>query len=99
MVYKPKELPEDINVTPVHPLVNFAYLLGTVVVFSAVVYLILGAIATRLVARISPEMESELPNTDTLRGTVWASKFIGNSNKRCRAVLGVSPMSYCIKNS
>ena len=23
---------------------------------------------------------SELPNTDTLRGTVWASKIIGNSN-------------------
>ena len=60
MVYKPKELPEDINVTPVHPLVNFAYLLGTVVVFSAVVYLILGAIATRLVARISPEMETKI---------------------------------------
>ena len=60
MVYKPQELPEDINVTPVHPLVNFAYLLGTVVVFSAVVYLILGAIATQLVTRISPEMETKI---------------------------------------
>ena len=26
------------------------------------------------------DIYSELPNTDTLRGTVWASKFIGNSN-------------------
>ena len=60
MVYKPKELPEEINVTPVHPLVNFAYLVGTVVVFSAVVYLILGAIATQLVTRISPEMEIKI---------------------------------------
>lgn len=60
MVYKPKELPEDINLTPVHPLVDFAYLLGTVVVFSAVVYLILGAIATQLVTRISPEMETKI---------------------------------------
>ncbi len=60
MVYKPQELPEDINVTPVHPLVNFAYLLGTVVVFSVVVYLILGAIATQLVTRISPEMETKI---------------------------------------
>lgn len=60
MVYKPKELPEEINVTPIHPLVNFAYLLGTVVIFSAVIYLILGAIATQLATRISPEMETKI---------------------------------------
>ena len=60
MVYKPKEIPEGINVTSVHPLVNFAYLLGTVVVFSALVYLGLGAIATQLVTRMSPEMEAKI---------------------------------------
>lgn len=60
MVYKPKEIPEDINVTQVHPLINFAYLLGTVVVFSVLIYVILGAIATQLVTHISPEMEAKI---------------------------------------
>ncbi len=60
MVYKPKEIPEGINVTSVHPLVNFAYLLGTVVVFSALVYLGLGVIADQLVTRMSPKMEAKI---------------------------------------
>ena len=60
MVYKPKEIPEGTNVTLVHPLVNFTYLLGTVVVFSAVIYLSLGVIATQLVTRISPKMEAKI---------------------------------------
>jgi predicted Zn-dependent protease len=60
MVYKPKEIPGGTNVTSVHPLVNFAYLLGTVVVFSATIYLGLGVIATQLVTRISPEMEAKI---------------------------------------
>ena len=60
MVYQPKEIPEGVNVTSVHPLVNFAYLLGTVVVFSALVYLGLGAIADQLVTRMSPEMEAKI---------------------------------------
>ena len=60
MEYKPKEIPESVNVTSVHPLVNFAYLLGTVVVFSALVYLGLGAIADQLAIRISPQMEAKI---------------------------------------
>ena len=63
MEYKPKEIPEGINVTSVHPLVNFIYLLVTVVVFSALVYLGLGIIATKLVTRISPEMELKIGNS------------------------------------
>lgn len=60
MVYKPKEIPEEVNVTPIHPLVNFAYLVGTVVVFSALVYLGLGVVAAQLVTRMSPEMEMKI---------------------------------------
>ena len=60
MVYKPKEIPEGVNVTSVHPLVNFAYLLSTVVVFSALVYLGLGTITDQLVTRMSPEMEAKI---------------------------------------
>ena len=60
MVYKPKEIPEGVNVTPIHPLVNFAYLLGTVLIVSTLIYLGLGAIATQLAIRISPEMEAKI---------------------------------------
>jgi beta-barrel assembly-enhancing protease len=60
MEYKPKELPEGINVTPVHPLVNFATLLGTVVVFSVLAYLGLGFIATQIAIHISPETEAKI---------------------------------------
>ena len=60
MEYKPKELPENINVTPVKPLVNFAHLLGTVVVFGTTIYWFLGIIATQLAIRMSPQMESKI---------------------------------------
>ena len=62
MEYQPKEIPEgvNVNVTSVHPLVNFAYLLGTVVAFSVLVYLGLGAIADQLVTRMSPKMEAKI---------------------------------------
>lgn len=60
MVYKPKAIPEGVNVTSVHPLVNFAYLLGTVIVVSALIYFGLEVVATQLVTRISPEMETKI---------------------------------------
>ena len=48
-------------------------------------------LAVLLIIRELPDIKSKI--------MMLASKFIRNSNKRCRAVLGVSPMSYCIKNS
>ena len=38
MEYKPKQPPEDINVTRVHPLVDLAHLLVTVVIASTIIY-------------------------------------------------------------
>lgn len=74
MEYKPREIPEGVNVTAVHPLVNFAYLLGTVVVVSALVYLGLGAIAAKLALHLPPQIEvkigqqllSDVPNLTEL---------------------------------
>ena len=60
MVYKPQEMPEDVNVTSIHPLVNFAHLLGTIVLFSALAYLGLGLLANQLATRISPETEIKI---------------------------------------
>ena len=60
MTYNPKEIPEHINVSRVHPLVNFASLVGTVMVASAVIYWSLGWVAAQLVTRISPEMEVKI---------------------------------------
>lgn len=60
MTYKPKEITEEVNVTAIHPLVDLAYLLGTVIVFSVLIYLGLGVIATQLVTHISPELEVKI---------------------------------------
>lgn len=62
MKYVPKEIPEqeNVNVTPIPPLVNFAYLLATVVIVSLLFYLGLGWTANLLVAKISPETEVKI---------------------------------------
>lgn len=60
MKYTPKEITEEVNVTKVHPLVNFAYLLGTVVGFTLLVYLGLGIAADFLVPRISNKTEKQI---------------------------------------
>lgn len=59
MSYTPKEVPEN-NVTPIHPLINFLYLIGVVVTFGALAYWILGAIASLLVTQMSPQMEQRI---------------------------------------
>ena len=59
-MYQPKEIPEEVNVTKVNPLVNLGYLLGTVAVFGTAVYLSLGAVATQLAVKMSPEMEHKI---------------------------------------
>ena len=56
----PKEIPEGINVSSRHPLLNFAYLLGTVVLASILIFVILGFIASFFATRISPETESKM---------------------------------------
>ncbi|MEN8218455.1 MAG: M48 family metallopeptidase [Pseudomonadota bacterium] len=60
MKYVAKEIPEGINVTPRHPLINFAYLLGTVVIASVLIFVTLGFIAQWLTTRISPETERKI---------------------------------------
>ncbi len=60
MKYTPKEITEEVNVTKVHPLVNFAYLLGTVVGLTLLVYLGLGIAADFLVPRISSKTEKHI---------------------------------------
>ncbi|WP_017324464.1 M48 family metallopeptidase [Synechococcus sp. PCC 7336] len=58
--YVPKDIAEEVNVTPINPLGNFAYLLGVVVSVTLALYLGLGWVAEQLVGRISPEMEVEI---------------------------------------
>ncbi|MBE9076117.1 M48 family metallopeptidase [Romeria aff. gracilis LEGE 07310] len=63
MKYVPKEIKEEVNVTAVHPLVNFGYLLGTVTLAGVILYASLGFIAARLATRIGPETEEKIGNT------------------------------------
>ncbi len=60
MKYVPKEIPEGINVTRRHPLANFVYLLGTVVLISLLIFVALGYTASYLVTKISPETEAKI---------------------------------------
>lgn len=60
MKYTPKEITEEVNVTKVHPLVNFAYLLGTVVSLTVLIYFGLGITADFLVPRISNKTEKKI---------------------------------------
>ncbi len=60
MKFVPKEITEEVNVTPVHPLVNLGYLLGTVILAGIVIYAALGIIAGQLVKRIGPETEEKI---------------------------------------
>ena len=60
MKYTPKEIPEEINVTPVHPLVNFGHLLATVAIATVAIYAGLGFVAVGLVSRLSPETEQKI---------------------------------------
>ncbi len=60
MKYIPKEIPEGINVTSRHPWLNFLYLLGTVVVATVLIFVVLGFVASFLATRISPEIESKI---------------------------------------
>ncbi len=57
--YVPKELPIDdnVNVTRRHPLKNFIYLLGTVVIISIIIFVLLGYTASWLATRIGADNE------------------------------------------
>lgn len=58
--YIPKEITEEVNVTPVNPLVNLAYLTATVAFVGALLYGSLGLIAARLATRIDPKTEESI---------------------------------------
>ena len=60
MKYVPKEITEEVNVTPVHPLVNFVQLLVTVALIGGAIYGSLGWVADWLALRLSPEMEVKI---------------------------------------
>jgi len=60
MKYVPKEITEEVNVTPINPLVNFGYLVGTVALGGLFIYVLLGMSASLLAKRIGPETEEKI---------------------------------------
>jgi len=77
--YVPKEITEEVNVTPTHPLVNLGYLLVTVVLAGALIYGGLGLIASQIVARMGPETEEKI-------GATITSSLTSNSDNTDRRV-------------
>ncbi|MEM9215698.1 MAG: M48 family metallopeptidase [Cyanobacteria bacterium P01_F01_bin.150] len=62
MKYTPKEITEEVNVTPTHPLVNFGYLVGTVIVSLILLYALMGLAVDLVVPRLSRETEIKIGN-------------------------------------
>ncbi|MEM7062910.1 MAG: M48 family metallopeptidase [Cyanobacteria bacterium P01_B01_bin.77] len=60
MKYTPREIVDEVNITPVHPLVNLGYLIGTVVAAGVALYAGLGVIGAQIAARIGPETEARI---------------------------------------
>ncbi|MEM9486167.1 MAG: M48 family metallopeptidase [Cyanobacteria bacterium P01_F01_bin.116] len=60
MKYVPREIVDEVNVTPVHPLVNFGYLIGTVVVAAVAIYAGLGVVGAQLATRMGAQAESKI---------------------------------------
>lgn len=60
MKYVPREIVDEVNVTPVHPLVNFGYLIGTVVVAAAAIYAGLGVVGAQLATRMGSQAEDKV---------------------------------------
>lgn len=60
MKYTPKTANQEVNVSKVHPLANFAYLLGGVVSVTLIVYFGLGVVVDAIVPRLSAEREIEI---------------------------------------
>ena len=58
--YVPKEITEEVNTTPVHPLVNLANLFAAVAVVSGLIYGGLGIAASQLATRLGPKTEERI---------------------------------------
>jgi predicted Zn-dependent protease len=62
MKYAPKEIKTEVNVSKTHPLMNFVYLLGTVVGVTLGIYLVLGLAVDAVVPRLNRETEVKIGN-------------------------------------
>lgn len=60
MKYTPREIVDEVNITPVHPLVNFGYLIGTVVAAGVALYVGLGVAGAQIAARMGPKTETQI---------------------------------------
>lgn len=62
MKYTPKEITEEVNVTPTHPLQEFGYLLGIVVGVALGIYIGLGFAVEWVAPRVSQDTEIKIGN-------------------------------------
>lgn len=63
MKFTPKPIADEVNVSKVHPLVNFAYLLGGIVSVTLLAYVLLGLAVDWIVPRLSAEQEQRIGET------------------------------------
>lgn len=81
MTYIPKEITEEVNVTPTHPLVNLGYLVGTVVTVIVVIYAAMGVAVDLVVPRLSRATEVKIGNglLPTVREQFGGQELVNDS--------------------
>jgi len=82
--YTPKEFPEDINVTPVHPLTDFLILCVGFLGLILITYVLLGSVSDYLVGRLSMEQEHRLAKLLTLK---YKTEQINAASSKLQAIV------------
>ncbi|WP_159783061.1 M48 family metallopeptidase [Sodalinema gerasimenkoae] len=63
MGFKPKAITEEVNISKVNPLVDFARLLGAIIALTLVIYFILGLAVDWVVPQLTPEQDIWIGDT------------------------------------
>ncbi|MEM9136792.1 MAG: M48 family metalloprotease [Cyanobacteria bacterium P01_F01_bin.42] len=63
MEYVPKEIKEEVNVTPIHPLKYLAKVIAILGFWALIFYLVSGAIAAQVAQKLDPALEAKIGQT------------------------------------
>lgn len=84
MKYTPKELEDNVNISPTSLIREFFFLIGSVLTITLIVYVALGFAVDLIVPRLSPELEQRL---GSIYGSIYTGTEEAGAEKRLQQVL------------
>lgn len=84
MKYTPKELEDNVNISPTSLIREFFFLIGSVLTITLIVYVALGFAVDLIVPRLSPELEQRL---GSIYGSIYTGTEEAGDEKRLQQVL------------